>query len=63
MLADTNGDGLADFINEKIVVPENPTADFAARPGYNSTGLTPPRRCTGRISDRALCRYRERSGS
>ncbi len=49
MLADTNGDGLPDFINGKIVVPENPTAtenaaaaDFAARLGYGSTGLTPP---------------------
>jgi len=49
MLADTNGDGLADFIYGKIVVPENPSAsenaaaaDFAARLGYGSTGLTPP---------------------
>jgi len=49
MLADTNGDGLPDFLNGKIVVPENPTstenaaaADFAARLGYGTTGLTPP---------------------
>jgi len=49
MLADTNSDGLADFINGKIVVPADPTAaensaaaEFAARLGYGSTGLTPP---------------------
>jgi Zinc carboxypeptidase len=49
MLADTNGDGIADFINGKIVVPAQPTAaenasaaNFAARLGFGSTGLTPP---------------------
>ena len=49
MLADTNGDGIDDFINGKVVVPANPSAsenaaaaDFAARLGYGSTGLTPP---------------------
>ena len=49
MLADTNGDGIADFINGKVVVPAQPSAaenaaaaDFAARLGFGSTGLTPP---------------------
>jgi len=49
MLADTNGDGIADFINGKIVVPAKPSAaenaaaaNLAARLGYGSTGLTPP---------------------
>jgi len=49
MLTDTNGDGIADFINGKIVVPAHPTAaenaaaaELAARLGFGSTGLTPP---------------------
>ena len=49
MLADTNGDGIADFIRGKIVVPaesspaENAAAaNLAARIGFASTGLTPP---------------------
>ncbi|HEY1336396.1 MAG TPA: M14 family zinc carboxypeptidase [Bryobacteraceae bacterium] len=49
MLADTNGDGIADMIEGKVVVPANPTAtenaaasDIAARLGFGSTGLTPP---------------------
>src|SRR5260370_596502 len=49
MLADTNGDGIADFINGKVVVPAKPSAaenaaaaNLAARLGYGSTGLTPP---------------------
>src|ERR1700733_13693914 len=49
MLVDTNGDGIADFINGKIVVPADPTAaentaaaNLAARLGFGSTGLTPP---------------------
>jgi hypothetical protein len=49
MLVDTNGDGIADFIAGKIVVPANPTAaenaaaaNLAARLGYATTGLTPP---------------------
>jgi hypothetical protein len=49
MLADTNGDGLADAINGKIVVSANPTsaentaaANWAARLAFNSTGLTLP---------------------
>ena len=49
MLIDTNGDGIADSIAGKIVVPANPTAaecaaaaNLAARLGYGTTGLTPP---------------------
>jgi len=49
MLADTNNDGLADFVNGKIVVPEHPSAaenaaaaDLAARIGFATTGLTLP---------------------
>ena len=49
MLVDTNGDGIADFINGKVVVPAAPTAvenaaaaNIAARLGYGTTGLTPP---------------------
>ena len=49
MVTDTNGDGIADFLNGKVVVrdassaAENAAAaDFAARLGYESTGLTPP---------------------
>src|SRR4051794_33070644 len=49
MVADTNGDGIADFINGKVVVHANPTAaenaaaaDVAARLGFASTGLTLP---------------------
>lgn len=47
--ADTNGDGIADFLAGKIVVPRDPTADenaaaanLAARAAYAVTGLTPP---------------------
>ncbi len=49
MLEDTNGDGIADYIAGRIVVPAHPTsaenaaaANFAARLGYGTTGLTPP---------------------
>ncbi len=49
MLQDTNGDGVVDFINGKIVVPAQPTAaensaaaNIAARLAFGSTGLTPP---------------------
>src|SRR5580692_11269689 len=49
LVVDTNGDGIADFINGKIVVPADPTAaenaaagNLAARLGFASTGLTPP---------------------
>lgn len=49
MLADTSGDGVADAIAGKIVLPDNPTAaenasaaNFAARMAYGSTGLTMP---------------------
>ncbi|MGA3205265.1 MAG: hypothetical protein ABSF12_22445, partial [Bryobacteraceae bacterium] len=49
MLADTNGDGIVDFVAGKVVVPANPSAaenaaaaDIAARLGFSSTGLTPP---------------------
>src|SRR5260370_39316260 len=49
MLVDTSGDGIADFVAGKIVVPDNPTAaecaaaaNLAARIGYEATGLTPP---------------------
>src|SRR5580704_15137749 len=49
LLVDTNGDGIADFINGKIIVPADPTAaenaaaaNLAARLGFGSTGLTPP---------------------
>jgi hypothetical protein len=49
MLVDTNGDGIADSINGKVIVPDAPTAaenaaaaNLAARLGYGSTGLTPP---------------------
>lgn len=49
MVADTNGDGLADAINGKIVVPSTPTsaenaaaANWAARLAYGSAGLTLP---------------------
>jgi Zinc carboxypeptidase len=49
MLKDTNGDGIADFVEGKIVVPAQPTAaenaaaaNLAARLGYGSTGLTLP---------------------
>jgi len=43
LLVDTNGDGIADFINGKIVVPADPTAvenaaaaNLAARLGFGS---------------------------
>ncbi len=49
MLEDTNGDGIADYIAGRIVVPAQPTAaenaaaaNLAARLGYGTTGLTPP---------------------
>jgi len=49
MIADTNGDGLPDAINGKIVVPSTPTstenaaaANWAARLAYGSAGLTLP---------------------
>jgi hypothetical protein len=49
MLVDTNGDGIADFISGKVVVPAHPTAaenaaaaDIAAHLGFASTGLTMP---------------------
>ncbi len=49
MLSDTNGDGIADFVQGKVVVPAQPTAaqnaaaaNLAARVAYGSTGLTPP---------------------
>jgi len=49
MLVDTNSDGIADFINGKVVVGPNPSAaqnaaaaNIAARLGYGTTGLTPP---------------------
>ncbi len=49
MVADTNGDGIADAVTGKIVVPEAPTAaenaaaaNIAARVAYGSTGLTLP---------------------
>jgi hypothetical protein len=49
MTADTNGDGIIDFVAGKIVVPEHPTAaenaaaaDVAARIGFETTGFTPP---------------------
>src|SRR6185437_5058533 len=49
LLDDTNNDGLADFLNGKIVVPAHPTAaentaaaNLAARAGFGVTGLTPP---------------------
>ncbi|HTS66996.1 MAG TPA: M14 family zinc carboxypeptidase [Candidatus Acidoferrales bacterium] len=49
MLADTNGDGIADSIVGKVVVPASPSAaenaaaaNLAARLGYGTTGLTPP---------------------
>ena len=49
MLVDTNGDGIADFVNGKIVVPAHPSAaenaaaaNLAARMGFGATGLTLP---------------------
>jgi hypothetical protein len=49
MLVDTNGDGIADAVVGKIVVPDKSSAaenaaaaNFAARVGYGSTGLTLP---------------------
>src|SRR5580704_10136076 len=49
LVVDANGDGIADFINGKIVVPADPSAaenaaaaNLAARLGFASTGLTPP---------------------
>src|SRR5260370_42616055 len=49
MLVDTNGDGIADFVNGKIVVPASPSAsenaaaaNLAARLGFGTTGLTLP---------------------
>ena len=49
MVVDTNGDGIADAVTGKIVLPANPTAaenaaaaNLAARVAYGSTGLTLP---------------------
>src|SRR5579872_3254780 len=49
MVVDTNSDGIADAVAGKIVVPVHPTAaenaaaaNFAARIGYATTGLTLP---------------------
>jgi hypothetical protein len=49
MLSDTNGDGITDFVPGKVVVPAHPSAtenaaaaDFAARIGFGTTGLTLP---------------------
>jgi hypothetical protein len=49
MLVDINGDGIADFVNGKVVVPERPSAaenaaaaNLAARLGFGTTGLTLP---------------------
>src|SRR5436309_15723141 len=49
LLIDTSGDGIADFVAGKVVVPDDPSAaqnaaaaNIAARLGYGSTGLTPP---------------------
>jgi hypothetical protein len=49
MLSDTHGDGIADFVSGKVVVPPNPSAaenvaaaDIVARMGFASTGLTLP---------------------
>src|SRR5579864_8618513 len=49
MLVDTNGDGIADAVVGKIIVPDHSSAaenaaaaNFAARIGYGSTGLTLP---------------------
>src|SRR5579863_9094275 len=48
MVVDSNGDGIADFIAGKIVVPAHPSAaenaaaaNLAARVGFASTGMTP----------------------
>lgn len=49
MVADTNGDGIVDFVPGKISVPANSTAaqnaaaaEMAARVGFATTGFTPP---------------------
>jgi hypothetical protein len=49
MLTDTNGDGIADFVNGKIVVPARPSAaenaaatNLAGRLGFGTAGLTLP---------------------
>ncbi|MDR3698961.1 MAG: M14 family zinc carboxypeptidase [Candidatus Sulfopaludibacter sp.] len=49
MVTDTNGDGIADFIAGKIVVPAHASAaenaaaaNLAARVGFAATGMTPP---------------------
>ena len=49
MLVDTNGDEIIDAVNGKVVVPTEPSeaentaaAEFAARIGFASTGITPP---------------------
>ncbi|MGP8246558.1 MAG: hypothetical protein ACLQVN_18825, partial [Bryobacteraceae bacterium] len=49
LLEDTNGDGIADILDGRIVVPANPSAaqnaaaaNLAARAAYGTTGLTPP---------------------
>src|ERR1700685_108940 len=54
MLVDTNGDGIADAVVGKIIVPDHSSAaenaaaaNFAARVGYGSSGLTLPIVITG----------------
>jgi hypothetical protein len=49
LLQDTNGDGIADFLSGKIVVPAHSSeaenaaaANLAARAGFATTGFTPP---------------------
>ena len=49
MLTDTNADGIADFVNGKIIVPARPSAaenaaaaNLAGRVGFGTTGLTLP---------------------
>jgi hypothetical protein len=49
MLVDTNGDGIANFLNGHVVVPVRPTAaenaaaaNLAARLGFGTSGLTLP---------------------
>ena len=49
MLADTNGDGIADFLSGQVIVPQSPSAaenaaaaNLAARLGYGTSGLTLP---------------------
>jgi hypothetical protein len=60
MLADTNGDGIVDFVSGKVVVPEHPSAaqnaaaaDIAARIGFGTTGFTPPMVISAAEDDRS----------